>query len=107
VLPVEQVAGVAGELLEEGALGPAVAFAERVDGVDLAEVAGQPLGERTPGQAAQEALPVQSTEDLCCGGLDVLRQAEPGPRCNGSSPELSGPVVDVTEDALAGRAQVT
>ena len=79
MLPVENVAGVAGELLEEGALGPAVAFAERVDGVDLAEVVGQPLGERTPGQAAQEALTVQSAEDLCCGGLDVLRQAEPGP----------------------------
>jgi hypothetical protein len=57
VLPVENVAGVAGELLEESALGPAVAFAERVDGVDLAE--------------------------------------------------LARPVVDVTEDALVDRAQVT
>jgi hypothetical protein len=30
-------ASVAGELLEEGALGPVAALAERVDGVDLAE----------------------------------------------------------------------
>src|ERR1700755_1949133 len=35
VLPVEDEAGVAGELLEEGTLRPAVALAERVDGVDL------------------------------------------------------------------------
>jgi hypothetical protein len=44
VLPVEDKAGMAGELLEKGALGPAVALAERVDGVDLTEVVGQPLG---------------------------------------------------------------
>ena len=42
VLPVQDEAGVAGELLEEGALGPAVALTERVDGVDLAEVVSQP-----------------------------------------------------------------
>jgi hypothetical protein len=59
VLPVEDESGVAGELLEEGALGPAVALAERVDGVDLAEVVGQPVGERVPGQASQQALVVQ------------------------------------------------
>ena len=35
MLPVEDEAGVAGELLEEGALCAAVALAERVDGVDL------------------------------------------------------------------------
>jgi hypothetical protein len=35
VLPVEDEAGVAGELLEEGTLRPGVALAERVDGVDL------------------------------------------------------------------------
>jgi hypothetical protein len=45
VLPVEDEAGVAGELSEEGALGTAVALAERVDGVDLTQVVGQPLGE--------------------------------------------------------------
>jgi hypothetical protein len=33
----------------------AVALLEWVDGVDLTEVAGQPLGERVQGQAAQEA----------------------------------------------------
>jgi hypothetical protein len=44
MLPVEDKTGVASQLLEEGALGPAVALAERVDGVDLTEVVGQPLG---------------------------------------------------------------
>jgi hypothetical protein len=40
VLPVEDEAGIDGELLEERALGPAVPPAERVDGVDLTEVTG-------------------------------------------------------------------
>jgi hypothetical protein len=48
VLPVESVTGLTGELLEEGALRPAVPFAERVDGVDLAEVVGQPVEELLP-----------------------------------------------------------
>src|ERR1700722_9374297 len=38
VLPVEDEAGLAGELFEEGVLGPAVALAERADGVDLTQV---------------------------------------------------------------------
>lgn len=58
-VPVEDEAGVAAELLEEGALGPAVALAERVDGVDLTEVVGQPLGEYVTGQAEQLTLAVQ------------------------------------------------
>jgi hypothetical protein len=37
-LPVQHEPGVCGELLEEGALRPTVALAERVDGVDLAQV---------------------------------------------------------------------
>ena len=36
VLPVEAEASVAGELLEESSLGPAVALVVRVDGIDLA-----------------------------------------------------------------------
>ena len=106
MLPVEDEAGIAGELLEEGALGPAVALAERVDGVDLAEVVGQPLGKRIPGQASQEVLAVQRPEDLRRSGLDVLRQAEPGSLGDGDGPQLTGLVVDVAEDPLVDRAQV-
>jgi hypothetical protein len=43
---------------------PAVALAERVDGVDLIEVVSEPLGEHVSGKAAQEVLAVQRSEDL-------------------------------------------
>ena len=66
MLPVENESGVAGELAEEGALSPAVALAERVDGVDLAQVVGQPISKRIPGQAAQAVLAAQCLEDLRC-----------------------------------------
>ena len=39
--PVDAVAGVLGELLQERALGTAVAFAEWMGGVDLGQVVGQ------------------------------------------------------------------
>jgi hypothetical protein len=51
VLPAEVESRVAGELLEEGALGPPVALAERMDRVDLAQVEGQPVNERASFQA--------------------------------------------------------
>jgi hypothetical protein len=51
VLPVKIESRVAGELLEEGALGPPVALAERMDRVDLAQVEGQPVNERASFQA--------------------------------------------------------
>ena len=103
MLPVEDEASVAGELLEEGALGPAVALAERVDGVDLAEVVGQPLGECVAVKAAQEVLAVQCPEGLRRRGLDVLRQAEPAPLRDGDGSQLPCPVVDVTEDPAVDR----
>lgn len=43
VLPGEREPGATGELREEGPLRPSVALAERVQGVDLAQVIGQPL----------------------------------------------------------------
>jgi hypothetical protein len=56
VLPGECVAFLAGELLEEGPLGPPVALAERMDRVDLAQVVGQPCGERFPVQVTKQDL---------------------------------------------------
>jgi hypothetical protein len=67
--------------------------------VDLAQVVGQPIDEGASGKAGQEALAVQSTEDLLGRGLDVLRQAEPASLRDGDCAQLPGPVVDVTEDA--------
>src|ERR1700677_1079628 len=72
VLPAEGEAGITGKLLEERALGPAVALAERVDGVDLTEVVGQPFREHVPGKAAQETVAMQRPKDLRRRGLDVL-----------------------------------
>jgi hypothetical protein len=46
-------------------------------------------------------------EDVHRRGLDVLRQAEPASLGDGDGSELPGPVVDVTEDAVMDRAQVT
>jgi hypothetical protein len=63
VLPVENEARIAGELVKERALGPAVALAEWVDGVDLTKVVGETLGERIPGKAAQEVVVMQRPED--------------------------------------------
>jgi hypothetical protein len=63
VLPGERVSGVAGELAGEGAPGAPVAFPERVQCVDLAQVAGKPSGEGVPVQAAQEVLAAQLAED--------------------------------------------
>jgi hypothetical protein len=45
VLPGQREPRIVGKLLEEGALGPAVSLAERVDGVDLTEVIDQPVDE--------------------------------------------------------------
>jgi hypothetical protein len=106
VLPVEDKAGITGKLLEERALGPAVALTERVDRVDLTEVVRQPFREHVPGKAAQQALAMQRMEELRRRGLDVLRQAEPGSFRDGDGPELSGPTVDVTENPVMDRAQV-
>jgi hypothetical protein len=88
------------------ALGPAVALAERVDGVDLTEVVGQPFGEHVSGKSAQEALAMHRSEDLRRQGLDVLRQAKPGSLRNGDGPQLPDPVVDVTEDPAIDDAEL-
>jgi hypothetical protein len=63
VLPGKREPGVAGELPEEGTLRPPVALAERVQGVDFAQVMGQAPDERVAAQAAQAVLVVQLTED--------------------------------------------
>ena len=67
MLPGEHVPGVAGELADEGALRAPVAFPERVQCVDLAQVVGKPSGEGVPVQAAQEVLAAQLAEDAGSG----------------------------------------
>jgi hypothetical protein len=72
VLPGEREPGAAGELREEGPLRPPVALSERVQGVDLTQVAGQPPDERIAAQAAQAVFLVQLAEDDGRGGIHVL-----------------------------------
>jgi hypothetical protein len=63
VLPGEREPGAAGELREEGPLRPPAALAERVQGIALAQVIGQPPAERIAALAAQAVFVVQLTED--------------------------------------------
>jgi hypothetical protein len=59
VLPGEREPGAARELREEGQLRPPVTLAERGQGVDLAQVIGQPPDERIAAQAVQAVFVVQ------------------------------------------------
>src|SRR5208282_2381371 len=106
VLPGEREPGAAGELREEGPLRPPVALAERVQGVDLAQVIGQPPDERIAVQAAQAVFVVQLAEDDGRGGIYVLREAEHGALGDGHRPDLAGPLIYVAEDPLMDRPQV-
>jgi hypothetical protein len=106
VLPGKREPGVAGELPEEGTLRPPVALAERMQGVDFAQVMGQPPDKRVAAQAAQAVLVVQLTEDDGRGRIDVLRQAEHSALGDGHRPDLPGPLVNVAEDPLVDLLQV-
>jgi hypothetical protein len=62
-LPGEREPGGVGKLPEEGPLRPPVTLAERMQGVELAQVTGQPPDERATAQAAQAVFIVQLAED--------------------------------------------
>jgi hypothetical protein len=99
VLPVQSVAGVAGELGQEGALRAPVAFAERVQRVDLGEQSGQ-AGEEPVAIASAEVVCLgEAPEDVRSGGLDLGRQAQRRPGLHDEHrAQLPGPRVDVLED---------
>jgi hypothetical protein len=71
VLQVEYEARIAGELVKERALGPAVALAEWVDGVDLTEVVSETLREGVPGKARLSSCSARKTsaaaDSMYCG----------------------------------------
>ena len=76
MLPGEREPGVAGELPEEGTLRPPVALAERMQGVDFAQVMGQPPDERVAAQPQQSSLcssPKMTTADepMYCGRQNI------------------------------------
>jgi len=72
--PVDVVASVVGELGEERPLGTSVAFAERVQGVNVGEELRNPADELLPVQPAQPVRSGQPTEDIGSGSREVLRQ---------------------------------
>ncbi len=95
--PVDVVTGVVGELGKEGALGTAIAFAERVQGVDVGEELRELADELVAIQPAQPISGCQPAEDppaavsRCCGrqnsdpfAIDTVRsspaQAKMSPR---------------------------
>src|SRR6266851_9210770 len=86
---------VAGKLLEEGALGPPVTLAERMDRVDLAQIVGRPCDEWLPVQVTQEVLAAQGADDIDPRRLYVLGQAEQASLGNGDGPDLPGPVIRI------------
>lgn len=64
-----------GELGAERTLGPAVAFAERMQCVEVGEQLGQPVDEQLPSATSQHVRG-EPAEHVGGEGLDVLREAE-------------------------------
>jgi hypothetical protein len=100
------VAGVGGELLQEGALGAAVAFAEWVDAVDLRQLAGQAVDEQVPVKAAEMAFGRELSQHVREIGLDVLGQREQVALGDRDGSDLARPRVDVAEDVAVKRLEV-
>jgi len=69
-------------LAEVGPLGAAVAFAERVGGVDLAEVVRQPEDEGIAIEAPQVVFRGEAVEGAIEVGPDVLPVSEGDGSCN-------------------------
>lgn len=97
-LPVELVAGVGGQLGEEGALGAPVAVAKRMQRVDIAEVVGEPVDEGLAIEPAESILVGELAEDLRPVRLDVLGQTEEVGLRQNHRPQLAGPLVEPGEE---------
>ena len=68
---------------------PPVAFAERVQGLNLGEELRNPADELLPVQPAQPVRSDQPTEDIGSGSREVLRQTEQRPLGDRHGPELA------------------
>jgi hypothetical protein len=101
------IAGVSGELGEQRPLRTAVAFPEGMQRVDVGEELGEPVDERLPTQSAQVSVAGEAAEHLVGHGHDVLREAEQHPLADRDRADLARPVVDVTEDPLVDRLEVS
>lgn len=104
--PVECAAGIVCDLLEEVALRSSVAFAERMDSVDLGEVSGQAADEVGAGKPAEVILGGEVREELGRLLLDVLGSALRMRACEFAGADLAGPRVYVLEDGAVERLEV-
>jgi hypothetical protein len=97
-----------GELTNELALGAAVALAEGVDGVDLAEVVGGALREGVQVEAFEVVVCLEGVEEGFERGDEVLRgwEAEGVGAGGGDFAEVAGPGEDVLEDVVVDGAEV-
>ena len=108
MLPGEREPGVAGKLPEEGPLRSPVALAEWMQGVDLAQVIGQPPDERCHAagragslhRAAHGRYPA-AEEILYPAARSVL-----APLAMATRPDLPGPLINITENPLMDLLQV-
>jgi hypothetical protein len=105
-VPADGVAGVLGELADEGALGTAVAFPEGVDGVQPGVVGGRLVGEGVQVQAAEVVFGGEAVEEGAGRGEDGLGGREFFTFRDGGGPELAGPGVDGAEEGGVDGAQV-
>lgn len=97
--PVEFPPAVEAQLADEFALGAAVAFAEWVDGVDLAKIVCSPFDKASEGETMEVRFRRQLGERACGAGGDVLVEGEwiAGFR-DVDGAESAGPGKDILED---------
>src|SRR5690349_6789831 len=107
--PGDAPAGVSGELTEESPLRPAIALAERVDGVDLPVVVRESRHERVARQPHERSLRGEVREDSGRVRLDERPSAEHVLRGAGDvdRSQLPGPGIDGAEDLPVEAPQMT
>ena len=101
------MSGVECELADEFALGTAVALAEGMDGVDLAQIEGGSGGEDFRGEIDEEGFGPESGEGVLESCGDVLRGSE-GRAALGEidDAEFAGPGEEVLEEKLVDGLEV-
>jgi len=106
--PDEAMADGEGEGAEELALGAAVAFAEWVDGVDLAEVVGGAEGEGVGVEMLELVFGADVGEDGFERWEDIDRwwEAEGVGTCCGHFTELAGPGKYILKDVLVDASKM-
>lgn len=104
--PVNRPTRLLRKLPEEGTLGPSVALAERMDGVDPRQVMRYTLNEALASQPTQEPFFGKGVEHLGRIRFDVLWKAERVGLRDANDADLARPRIDIAKDFPMERAQV-